>query len=64
MVQQKTNKYGFYTPMVVSTTFNVMYYAIFVGSPKLKVYPFTLVIYWIVRIIIPEVKNKLYNVLV
>ena len=43
VVHQKTKKYLVYTPMFGSTIINVMVYALFGGSPKLKVKPFTLI---------------------
>ena len=38
------NKWMVYTPLGGSPTINVMVYAHFEGLPKLKVYPFTLVL--------------------
>ena len=51
-----------YTPMGVSPNINDMVYILFIGSPKLKVYPFTIVIYWIFKIITQSIKNKLDNI--
>ena len=42
-----------------SRTINVIVYALFVGSLKVKVKPFTLVVYWIVECVTQEVKIKL-----
>ena len=45
-----------YTPMIGSHTFNIMVYTHFVGSPKLKVLPFTLVLCLIFKIITQYIK--------
>ena len=45
-----------------STTINVMVYVHFVGSPKLKFQPLTLVFNWIVGSIAQEIKYKLDNI--
>ena len=59
VVQQKTTQDMVYSGMSGSPTINVMVYAIFVVSPKLKVYNFTLVVDRIVKSITQENKNKL-----
>ena len=40
-----------YTQMGGSTTINVMVYPLFKGSPKIKVWHFTLVFYWVAKTI-------------
>ena len=45
-----------------STTINAMVYSHFEVSTKLKVKPFTLVIYWVSKITTQEIKNKLDNI--
>ena len=60
----KKNKYGVYIPMGGSPTTNFVVYTHFGVSPKLKVKPLTLIIYYIVRSITWEVKNKLDNMLI
>ena len=47
--------------MGVSPNTNVMVYAQFEVSPKLKVTPFTLVIYWTVKGVTYNIKNKPEN---
>ena len=61
LVQQDKNKDMVYIPMCGSAIINVMVYTLFGGSPKLKVKPFTLVIYWIVKCITQDIKNNFEN---
>ena len=50
-----------YTSMGDSPTINLSAYAHFGGSPKIKVYPFTLVGSCMVKIITKYIKNKMDN---
>ena len=56
------NKKMVYTPLGSSPTINVMVYAHFVSLPKLKISPFTLVIFYRVKSMIQEIKNKSDNI--
>ena len=44
-----------------SPTINVMVYAHFLGSPKIKVQPFVVVLSWIVKFLTQYIQNKLKN---
>ena len=57
----KTKKDVVYTPMGGSPAISVKVYAHFGGSPKLKVNPFTLG-FFIFKITIQDIKNKLENI--
>ena len=60
-VSPKTYKERVYKTIDRSPTTNVMVYTHFEGLPKLKVNPFTLVIYWIDKTITKQIKNKSDN---